>query len=495
MSLERRGPQEEAGRPAVRGWPSRFHRLEAGFGTPAGELICWSKGLQRFLSGVLIVVGAAGFALMAAWPIRLGPKPPPGRVVVRAWSGWTGHEQDAFNRAAQAFNRSQNRIFVVNTTTGEDDTKIFRAITGGVPPDFFQIWSGEYVGALAANDAVVPFDSLLKRDGPSRDGFIRGSLGLGEFEGRHYSVPYLVDASAIYWNKDVFRAAGLDPEKPPRTLEELEQTAVRLIKKRPDGTLERAGFEMPSPEIVIALFGGKFYDPAKRKILADYTRNVEALRWFVHMLEVQGGSVRVDSFAAGFGEYSSANHQFFVGKVAMMFSGQWWPSYVEKFAPHVDYGVAALPYPAKHPELAGTTYLGGNYFCIPKGSRHPKEAWEFLRWAQTWHAQELFSSVMHGVPNMLAVLDSPKLTSGSREKRAFGVVCRIAGNPKARWFPCTPVNNLYLTELAAAAQLAARHKKTPEEALRDVRLRVQQELDRVLAQPPAVGMKQAAGER
>jgi multiple sugar transport system substrate-binding protein len=430
------------------------------------------------------MLGIAAFVAMAAWPVQLGPSPPPGRVVVRVWSGWTGHEKEAFEKAVAAFNRSQSRTFLVNTSTEEDDTKIFRAITAGTPPDLFQVWSGEYVGALAANNAVVPFDPLLARDGPPRKEFIQGSLGLGEYEGRHYSMAYLIDAYALYWNKDVFRAAGLDPEKPPRTLEELQRMALRLVKKRPDGTLERVGFEMPSLEILIVLFGGKFYDPATHTILADHPRNVEALRWLTRMIDAQGGSVRVDSFTAGFGEYASPNHQFFVGKAAMMLSGQWWPSYVEKFAPHIDYGVCPLPYPSKHPELEGTTYIGGNFFCIPSGSRHPKEAWEFLRWTQNSRAQELFSSVMHGVPNMLAVLGSPRLTTGSRHNRAFGVVCRIAANPNARWFPATPVNNLYLSELNTAVQLAARNKKTPEQALHDVRVRVQRELDRVLMVAP-----------
>lgn len=437
--------------------------------------------LQRIAKGIFTTLGIAAFIVFLVSVPTGRPKVPPGRTLVTCWSGWVGHENEAFDHVVHAFNRSQNKIFVVNTSTQEDDTKIFRAITAGVPPDFFQVWGGEYVGALAANGAVRPFNELLARDGPPLHLFLPGALRLGEYEGKFYSMPFLNDAFALYWNKDIFREAGLNPERPPRDLRELEHMALRLTRKRPDGTLVRMGFEMPDIVIPIVLFGGKFYDPRTHKILADHPRNIEALKWFVHMIKVQGGPIRVDSFVSGFGEYSSPNHQFFVGKVAMMFSGQWWPSYVEKFAPHVDFGVAPLPYPPQYPELKGTTYIGGNFFCIPTDSRHPKEAWQFLRWTQTRRAQILFSSVMHGVPNMRPFLDSPELVKGDRYKEAFGVVCRIAEHPNAAWFPATPVNMLYISELTSAAQLAARGKKTPEQALRDVRIRVQQELDRYLA--------------
>ena len=434
--------------------------------------------LGRISRYFFTVGGVAAFVVFMASLPSGKPKVPAGRTLVTAWSGWVGHENEAFDHVVDAFNRTQDRIFVVNTSTQEDDTKIFRAITAGVPPDFFQVWGGEYVGALAANDAVKPFNELLERDGPGLNLFLPGALRLGEYEGKFYSMPFLNDAYGIYWNKDIFREAGLDPERPPRDLKELERMALRLTKKRPDGSIQRMGLEMPGIEIVLVLFGGKFYDPKTHKILADHPRNIEALEWFVHMTKVQGGPIRVDSFISGFGEYSSPNHQFFVGKVAMMVSGQWWPSYVQKFAPQVDFGVAPLPYPPQYPELKGTTYIGGNFFCIPTDSRHPKEAWEFLRWTQTRPAQILFSKVMHGVPNMKPVLNSPELVKGDRYKEAFGTVCRIAEDPNAAWFPATPVNTLYISELTAAAQLAARGKKTPEQALRDVRIRVQQELDR-----------------
>jgi multiple sugar transport system substrate-binding protein len=399
------------------------------------------------------------------------------RTVLTIWSGWTGKEKDIFDAVVAAFNREQNQYELRNMSIEADDTKTIRALTAGVPPDLFFVWEPAYTGQLAANGAIMPLDDLLAKHGPRLDQFIPGSIGQGLWEGKHYSLPYLVDAYALYWDKDSFREVGLDPERPPRTLKELEAYAVKLTKRDARGNIKRMGFQLPDIFHPIVWFGGKFYDPDTRRITADYPRNVEALEWYVHMMDLQGGAINIDSFTQGFGEYASPNNQFFVGKTAMTISGQWWPGFIERFAPRMDYGVAPIPYPDQYPEQKGVTYLGGNFCCIPRESRHPEGAWAFMRWTQTFHGQELFAKDMHGVPDIKAVLEDPVLVKGSRHNQAFGEVCRIAGNPRARFFPATPVNIMYMTELVTAAQLASRHAQTPEQALRAVQQRVQKELD------------------
>jgi multiple sugar transport system substrate-binding protein len=426
------------------------------------------------------VIVCAALAAMSALP-GCGPANPgktrEGRTILSIWSGWTGKEKDIFDAVVKAFNESQNQYELRNMSIEGDDTKTIRALTAGVPPDLFFVWEPAYVGQLAANNAIVPLDGLLARsDLPLKD-FIPGSIGQGEWEGKYYSLPYLIDAYALFWDKDAFREVGLDPDRPPRTLKELEQYALKLLKRDKNGNIVRLGFQLPDIFHPIVWFGGKFYDPKTRRITADYPRNVEALQWYVHMMEIQGGAIHIDSFAQGFGEYASPNNQFFVGKVAMMISGQWWPGFIERFAPHMDYGVAPIPYPDQYPEQKGVTYLGGNFCCIPRESRHPEGAGAFMRWTQTYHGQELFAKDMHGVPDIKAVLNDPVLVTGSRHNEAFGEVCRIAGDPNARFFPATPVNIMYMTELVTAAQLASRDAKTPEQALRAVQQRVQRELD------------------
>lgn len=396
-----------------------------------------------------------------------------GRTVLRVWSGWVGVEEEAFERMVRMFNESQRRYYVENFSTVEDDTRVFRAITAGTPPDLFFLWQTSYIGALAANGAVMPLDDLFRRSGMREGDFVRGALEQCRYRGKLYAVPYLIDASALYWNKDVFAQAGVDPNRPPRTLEELVELAGKLTKRTSRGGLERLGFQPPQIHEVIGLFGGRLADPGTGRITANDPRNVKALEWYLRMFEVQGGGLRIDSFQQGFGQFDSPNHQFFVGKVAMMVAGEWWPGYVTRYSPTTDYGVVALPYPSKYPGRKGSTFLGGNFAAIPSESKHPQAAWEFIKWMQTRRAQVEFSKVMHGLPNVRCAIFAPELTRGSREKEAFAVLCRIVAGGKGDIFPPTPVNLAYMTELETAAQRVVRKSLTPRQALEQVQRRLE----------------------
>jgi multiple sugar transport system substrate-binding protein len=393
------------------------------------------------------------------------------RAVV--WSGWVGVEQEAFEHAVDMFNAGQRHYYFENRTTIEDDTKIFRAITAGTPPDLFFLWRTSYIGALAANGAVMPLDRFFSRSGLRGPEFVPGALEQCRYRGKLYAVPFLIDASALFWNRDVFAEAGLDPDRPPRTLEELLDFAVKLTRRDARGNLVRLGLQPPPVHEVMALFGGRLADPVTGEITANDPHNVEALEWYVRMFDAQGGGLRIDSFQQGFGEFDSPNHQFFVGKVAMMFSGEWWPSYVTRYSPTTDYGVVALPYPSKYPWRKGSTFLGGNFAAIPSESKHPQAAWEFIKWMQTRQAQVAFSKVMHGLPNVRRAIFAPELTRGSREKEAFAVLCRIAAGGKGDIFPPTPVNLAYMAELETAAQRVVRKSVTPRQALEQVQRRLQ----------------------
>jgi multiple sugar transport system substrate-binding protein len=421
-------------------------------------------------------IAAAVAILLSVAVVGCAPrvKKPGARTRVTLWSGFVGVDQDNFEILVRMFNRSQNRYFVENHTTIEEDTRTFRAITAGTPPDLFFLWQQAYIGALAANGAVRPLDGYLRRSGLREQDFVPGALDQARYRGKLYGVPFLIDATGLFWNREAFAEAGLDPNRPPRTTEEALDFAVKLTKRDARGNLVRLGLQPPTLQEVIAIFGGRLADPVTGRITANDPRNVEALEWYVRLCDVQGGGLRIDSFQQGFGEFDSANNQFFVGKIAMMFSGEWWPVYITRYSPATDYGVADLPYPAKYPQQKGVTFLGGNFMAIPTESKHPDGAWAFMRWTQTRQAQVTLARVGHNLPNIRAYLMVPELTQGDREKEAFGAVGRIAARGKGVIFPATPVNVAYISELQTAAQRAVRKTVTPKQALDAVQRRLEE---------------------
>jgi multiple sugar transport system substrate-binding protein len=403
---------------------------------------------------------------------------PPDVVRLTIWSMWTGPEEKNFERVLRRYEELHPHVRIENLGAVRDDTKTVRAIVAGVPPDLFTLADPLFLGPLAANGALTPIDPWFEASGLHEADFVPASLRQCRYEGKLYAMPYLIDDYALFWNKKAFRAAGLDPEQPPRTMEELAELAVKLTIRK-DGGITQLGLQPPDDMYpIVAAFGGPLFDPESRQVTPDHPYVVAAYTWYARLIGNMGGYEEVNSFRAGFGQAQGSNNPFFVGKVAMMMNGEWNPYWIYRYAPGLDYGVAPMPPPAGHPELSRPTWLGGNMFCIPRGSKNAKAAWDLLVWMQTDEAQILFASAMNNVPNQRSSLPSSVLRDGADYKVKFRTFLDLASSPNTANFPALPVANLYHAEMSTARDMVLNGEKEPAQALRDVRTRVQRELDK-----------------
>jgi ABC-type glycerol-3-phosphate transport system substrate-binding protein len=400
-----------------------------------------------------------------------------GKVRLKVWSMWGGDEARVFEDVVAYYNKSHPRVFLDNLSSVGDDKSV-RAIVAGAPPDLLTLREPAFLGAMAANDALLPLDDRFRQAGLQEAAYTHGALSQARYNGRLYAIPYLLDCQVLLYNKDVFRAAGLDPEQPPRTLEELERDCRRITQRGPDGRLKRIGLRPPDAVMLLAIFGGGFLDAKTGQVTADNARNVEAAACYKRLMDAQGGNEAVEAFSQGFANDMGNYNPFFLGQVGMIFGGQWNTYWVYRYHPSTHYGVAPLPYPERHPERVGTAWLGGNLFCIPKEAQHVPEAWEFLVWTQTPEAQRMFAQTMHGVPNIRASLRDRSLREGEPWRPYFGRFMDLADSPNATHFPPMPVATLYLNEITTALDAVRYGRRSPAAALASVRVRVQRELEK-----------------
>jgi multiple sugar transport system substrate-binding protein len=399
---------------------------------------------------------------------------PAGRTVIEFWCGWTGREMKVFQALVDRFNREQTEVWVHSFGGVQDDTKTIRAITAGVPPDAFFLWNPPYIGPLALNGALRRLDEMLPRAGLTEQDLVSVSLDLCRYRGSLYGLPVLIDATGLFWNRAAYREAGLDPDRPPRSPDEMIDYAKRLTK-REGGQLVRIGFQ-PMDDLLQFLCAcrAKLVD-AQERPLADAPDVKAALTWYRDVIAAMGSSEEVAAFAAGFGQGQSANNPFFSGKTAMMASGEWNPFWIERYTPQLDYSVG--PFPGFEPGMAPPSNIGGNVVVIPRESRHPEAAWKFIAWLQGRSAQLQFAHNIYNLPNRRDLLTDPTLTRGSRAARSYSVLLRLSASSNARAFPNTPYSSFYQTELTHARDFVVHGGKSVEQAAADLQRRVQREAD------------------
>jgi len=312
-----------------------------------------------------------------------------GKVVIKYWEKWTGFESDAMQDIVNDFNASQSRIFVDFSSVSQIDRKMMLATAGGVPPDVAGLWSAQ-IPAYSENNALMPLDKMAAAAGVKKENYIDVIWQLCSHRDHLWALPSTPSSLALAWNKKMFREAGLDPEKPPRTIAELEEFNMKLTRYRPDGRLQTAGFLPEAPGWWNSMWGywwgGKLWD-GKSKITANSPENIAAYQW-VESYPKRFGADNLLAMHDGFGNFSSPQDPFICGRIAMVLQGVWLYKYINTYGPpDFEWGVASFP-SADPDKLKNVTIVEADVLVIPAGAKHPKEAFEFLKYVNSQKPME-----------------------------------------------------------------------------------------------------------
>jgi ABC-type glycerol-3-phosphate transport system substrate-binding protein len=283
----------------------------------------------------------------------------------------------------------------------------------------------------------------------------------------------------LIWNKKLFREAGLDPEQPPRSIAELEEFNKKLAKYRPDGRLQTIGFLPLEPDWYSTMlgfwFGGQLWDDDKT-ITANSPGNIAAYQW-VESYPDRFGSGNLLAFRDGFGNFASPQNPFISGRVAMELQGSWIYSYIKNYAPPgFEWGVAAFP--SNDPEhLKNVAIVETDVMVIPVGAKHPKEAFEFLKYVSTQKVMEKlcmgklqFSPLKECSPEFLRNHPNPYIK----------VFLDLAKSPNARYAPRISTWTEYDSDMTNAVSKIWAGKISAADALDSVEKHQQEIFDRRL---------------
>jgi ABC-type glycerol-3-phosphate transport system substrate-binding protein len=259
----------------------------------------------------------------------------------------------------------------------------------------------------------------------------------------------------------------------------MDDAAEKLFLRDAAGRVAQAGFMPAEPGWWNFgwgfLFGGRLWDGASR-ITANCPENVRAFEW-VQSYSRKYGATDLQTFRQGFGNFSSPQNAFLSRQVAMELQGVWMYNFIDMYAPDLDWKAAPFPHPADRPDLAGGTFVDEDVLVIPRGAKHPEEAFRFIRFVQSQKGMEMLC--------MGQRKHSPlaKVSESFWKRHPNPYVKLFADLPQGKNAFAPPKIGIwpeYQAEMNNAFDQIALLKKTPKEALDAVQARMQPKLDEYL---------------
>ncbi|MCR4439331.1 MAG: ABC transporter substrate-binding protein [bacterium] len=420
-------------------------------------------------TALLILLAGMVYLFKPEEPQRLTSS---GRVRVEFWMATGAHEE--FPVSVRLFNESQDSIEVVPVAIPwkENEKKILTAILSGKPPDVISQFSP--IGRWAARRALMPLDAFITRDRFDTTVFYPPLWAEMKWEGKAFGIPSAGSCYGLFYNRRLFRQAGLDPDRPPRTWEELRRYAERLTLRDERGRIVQAGFipnySALAAAVVMAFQKGATFRSADLcSVRLDEAPVVEALRWTVDYYDHYGlAELTALHLSCGINE----QHGFNSERVAMMILDNSHVNQIRRFAPHLDYGISLIPCDAGD---RPATQVGSFWLAIPRGAKSAAAAWEFLKFTARMETQ------LHGfLAEKEPLVPSNRLVAHQKAFLERMPQMAIFDSLMYQGFGSSLlplVHDVFWREYFLAMEMALNHRLSPEEALRQANQRVQKQLD------------------
>jgi sn-glycerol 3-phosphate transport system substrate-binding protein len=326
---------------------------------------------------------------------------------------------------------------------------------------------------LLEQDAILAWDEVATTAGDKAwlKAFYPALMLNGSYKGKVYGIPFQRSTIVMYWNKDAFKEAGLDPQKPPASWQEMTQMAAKLVRKDAAGNVARWGVMVPSTGYAYWMFQAFARQNGQDLMNRDGNRTnyahadvVAALQYWRDL----GAKHRV--MPEGTVEWGTLRQAFTEGKTAIMWHTTGNLTAVKGSA-KFPFGVAMLPASKQRGSPTG----GGNFYLFKKTTpEERKAALAFVKWMTVPERAADWSIATGYVATRPDAYDTPKLKAYAAEFPP-AVVARDQfryATPELSTFQTGRVRKL----LDDAIQASLTGQKAPAAALQAA----QQEADRLL---------------
>ncbi|WP_088032827.1 ABC transporter substrate-binding protein [Evansella clarkii] len=340
-------------------------------------------------------------------------------VEIEFWTFW-GSEQrrPVIEEIIADFNNMQDEIHVrhVYQPWGDIWTKSLAAVAAGNPPDVVIQDINTVRQRADANQAMNLQEFIDQEEEEVQERFYPHLWEAVVHEEDAYALPFNTDTQVLFYNKDLFEEAGLDPNSPPSTWDELEEYA-KALDERDGDHWETIGFYPlwnlgPDIWALNADNGNTWFDE-DGNVTIHTPEKVEALEWVVEWQERIGRDT-INRYEAEFGDGMA--DPFISGLVAMRGQNINYYSSLKDNAGELNFGVAPLP--EKESGSGHYSWGGGFVAEIPYGAENPEASWEFINYLTDQAPQEYWGlngfDVMANMKANEALAEHPDLSDEGR---------------------------------------------------------------------------------
>lgn len=351
------------------------------------------RGFRGLVLGIAMSIGAIAGARAQT-------------VEIEYWQYVFDARIKAMNELIKRFEAANPGIKVKHTTFPYADyqTKIAAAVPAGQGPDVVQLyygWLDNFVGAKFIQPLprdAFPHDVIEKEFYPIVQTMKR--------DGEYYGLPTAVRTLALFYNKKLFQEAGLDPNKPPQTLDEYLEAAKKTVKRDAAGNMLSAGtvIDMPGQdlhwwrEVLLRQMGGKPYSDDNKTVAYDSEAGVKALNWYADLQRVH----KVGQ--AGFMDEGQA--AFRAGRAAMTVDGSFRLGAFGGIK-NFEWGVAELPASADGKRSNFASYWVNAITAKPTGAKL-EAAKKFMAFTTSPEAMQVWLDMVGELPARKAAAETEK---------------------------------------------------------------------------------------
>lgn len=278
--------------------------------------------------------------------------------------------------------------------------KLMATIAGGVPPDLVNLNTSTAL-VMAQNEALVDMQQAVPP--AARELYFPNLWEAASYREGVYAIPWYVSTRVLMYNKALFREAGLDPEKPPRTWDEVASLA-RTVRERTDSY----GY-IPVIRIVDdwRMNGVPIYDPRTFRALFDTPEGAARLEWYARLY--QDGVIPRESLSEG---YQGALDRYRQGSLAILEAGPQLLLKIKSDAPTVYAETGIAPMPRAATDLLSAATMN---FVVPRSSKHRELAVELGLFLTNPENQLAFDKEVPLLPSTVATARDEFFRAGKGE--------------------------------------------------------------------------------